>query len=75
MSESRLLSVVHHYPNPTALARHVRDGRVFGAVRRLEERGLVTRRRGEYRLTRRGRNELALSRALGRLLARSRAIS
>jgi len=71
MSEARLLSVVHRYPHPTALARHVRDGRVFGALRRLEERGLVTRRRGQYRLTRRGRDELAMSRALTRLLART----
>ena len=71
MSEARLLSVVHRYPHPTALARHVRDGRVFGALRGLEERGLVTRRRGHYRLTRRGRDELAMSRALTRLLART----
>jgi DNA-binding PadR family transcriptional regulator len=71
MAETRLLWFVLRYPHPTALARHVRDGRVFVALRRLEARGLVTRRRGQYRLTRRGREELSMTRALGRLLART----
>jgi DNA-binding PadR family transcriptional regulator len=71
MSEARLLWFVLRYPHPTALARHVRDGRVFAALRRLEAHGLVVRRRGLYRLTRRGREELSMTRALARLLART----
>jgi DNA-binding PadR family transcriptional regulator len=71
MAETRLLWFVLRYPHPTALARQVRDGRVFVALRRLEARGLVTRRRGQYRLTRRGREELSMTRALARLLART----
>jgi Mn-dependent DtxR family transcriptional regulator len=72
MSEGRLLSLVARFPHPTALARRVQDRRVFAALRRMEARGLVTRRRGEYRLTRRGRTELVMSQALMRLLARPR---
>lgn len=72
MSEARLLWSVQRYPHPTALARHVRDGSVFGALRRMEARGLVRRKRGEYRLTKRGRDELAMTRALARLVARAR---
>jgi Mn-dependent DtxR family transcriptional regulator len=71
MSEARLLWLVLRYPHPTALARRVRDGRVFAGLRRLEACGLVTRRRGEYRLTRRGRDELAMTHALTRMLART----
>jgi DNA-binding MarR family transcriptional regulator len=71
MSEARLLSLVARFPHPTALARHVRDGSVLAGVRRLESRGLVTRRRGLYRLTHRGADELALTRALARLIART----
>ena len=71
MSEGRLLRLVSTYPHPTALARHVRDGHIFAALHRLEARGLLTRRRGEYRLTRRGRDELAVTHALVRLLART----
>jgi Mn-dependent DtxR family transcriptional regulator len=71
MSEARLLRLVLRYPHPTALGRHVRDGRVFAALRRLEACGLVTLRRGEYRLTRRGRDELVMTHALTRLLART----
>ncbi len=69
MSEARLLSLVARYPHPVALGRHVRDGSVFGALRVLEARGLVTKRRGLYRLTRRGNGELAIGRAVARLLA------
>jgi DNA-binding PadR family transcriptional regulator len=72
MSEARLLSLVRRYPHRTALARRVRDGSVFAALRRLENRGLVTRRRETYRLTRRGAEELALTRALSRLVVRAR---
>ncbi len=67
MSEARLLSLVERYPHPTALARRARDGSFFTGLRRLEAHGLLTRRRGLYRLTRRGRDELALLRALARL--------
>ena len=69
MSEARLLWFVVRYPDPTALARHVRDGWALGAIRGLEAGGLVRRRRGQYRLTRRGRDELATSQAVARLLA------
>jgi Mn-dependent DtxR family transcriptional regulator len=71
MSEARLLWFVLRYPHPTALARNVRDGSAFASIRRLEAVGLVTRRRGEYRLTRRGRDELAMTHAVMRLLART----
>jgi hypothetical protein len=71
MSDARLLSIVARYPHPTALARHLRDGRLFGALRRLEGRGLLTKRRGTYRLTRRGRDELDMTEMLTRLIARA----
>jgi len=71
VSEAALLSLVARYPHPTALGRQVRDGGVFTALRRLEARELVTRRRGLYRLTRRGRQELALARAVARLVTRT----
>jgi DNA-binding PadR family transcriptional regulator len=74
MAEARLLSLVLSYPNPTALARRAGDGRVFAALGRLEARGLVTRRRGLYRLTRCGRDELALAQSLARLVARTGAV-
>jgi DNA-binding PadR family transcriptional regulator len=71
MSEARLLSLVMRHPHPVALARQVRDGRIFVALRKLEDRGLVTRRRGLYRLTRRGRLELSMERAVARLFAQA----
>jgi DNA-binding PadR family transcriptional regulator len=71
MSEARLLWIVRRYPHPTALARHVRDGSVFTALRRLETRGLVTRRQGHYRLTKHGRHELGMAQTLTRLVART----
>jgi DNA-binding PadR family transcriptional regulator len=71
MAEARLLSLVLRYPHPTALARRADDGGVFAALRRLEARGLVTRRCGLYRVTRRGREELAMARAVARLVART----
>jgi predicted transcriptional regulator len=71
MAEPRLLMLVLRYPNPRALARRAPGGRLFPALRRLEARGLVTRRRGEYRLTKRGREELTMAHALLRLLART----
>jgi DNA-binding PadR family transcriptional regulator len=70
MSEARLLSLVRRYPHRTALARAVRDGAVFGALHRLEERGLIVRRRDRYGLTRRGSEELAVTRALSLLVVR-----
>jgi predicted transcriptional regulator len=73
MSETRLLALVTRYPHPAALARHVRDASVFAALRRLEHRGLVVRRRGLYRLTRYGRNELWMTHAVARLVARAHA--
>jgi DNA-binding PadR family transcriptional regulator len=72
MSEARLLSLVAEYPHRAALARHARDDSVFLALRRLEARGVITRRRELYRLTRRGAHELELTRALARLIVRSR---
>jgi DNA-binding PadR family transcriptional regulator len=74
MAEARLLSLVLRYPHPTALARRVGNGGVVAILRRLEGRGLVTRRRGLYRLTRRGRAELELTQALSRLLVRTHAL-
>ena len=68
MSEAGLLSLVVRYPHPAALGRRVGDGSVFGELRELEARGLVTRRRGLYRLTRRGAGELAITRAIAALL-------
>jgi Mn-dependent DtxR family transcriptional regulator len=68
MSQARLLWLVSTYPHPTALARHVRDGSVFVALRRLEAGGFVTRGRGGYRLTKRGRHELTMARLVTRLL-------
>jgi len=70
MSEARLLWLVSRYPHVTALARLARDGSAFTVLRRLEANGLVTRRKGLYRLTRRGRSELELTVALARLIAR-----
>jgi hypothetical protein len=71
MSEARLLSLVSRYPHPTALLRHARGVSVFTGLGRLEHKGLVWRRGGQYRLTRSGRNELALTRRLDRLAARA----
>jgi len=67
MGEPLLLALVSRYPHPTALARRARDAALFPALRRLEDRGLVRRRRGLYCLTRCGRNELAFAAALSRL--------
>jgi DNA-binding PadR family transcriptional regulator len=72
MSEARLLSLIVRYPHRACLARKVRDGSVFAALGRLEARGLVTRRREQYRLTRRGVDELTMTRALARLIVRTR---
>ncbi len=71
MSEARLLTLVGRYPHPVALVRRACDGDIFGALRELEARGLVTRRREVYRLTRRGARELAFARSLAHLLATS----
>ena len=70
MSETRLLLLVLRFPHPTALARHLRDGAVFAAVRRLEAHGFVRRGRGLYRLTAFGRAELEMTVALHQLMAR-----
>jgi hypothetical protein len=43
MLEARLLTLVVRNPHPVALARKVRDGAVFPALRHLEDRGLVTK--------------------------------
>ena len=69
MAEAALLRLLARYPHPTALARMVGPP-LFPLVARLERAGLVTRRRGLYRLTARGRSELALDRALRRSIAR-----
>jgi DNA-binding PadR family transcriptional regulator len=71
MVETRLLALVLRNPHPVALARKVRDGSLFPALRQLEARGLLMRRRGLYRLTRRGRRELSMSRAVAHLIART----
>ena len=71
MSEARLLWLVRQYPHPTALARRAHDHGLFVALRRLEARGLVTRRRGQYRLTAQGRDELDLTHALARIVVRA----
>ena len=70
MSETRLLLLVLRFPHPTALARHLRDGAVFAALRRLEAHGFLRRREGLYRLTAFGRAELEMTVALHRLVAR-----
>lgn len=72
MSETGLLWLVRRYPHPRALARKARHGSVFAGLRRLEARGLLTRRRGEYRLTRRGREELVVTQMVTRLLSQAR---
>jgi hypothetical protein len=64
MSELGVLFLVARYPHPVALSRRTRDSSLFPALRRLEARGFLWRRQGQYRVTRRGRNELALSRAV-----------
>ena len=71
MSEAQLLSLVARHAHPTALARRVRDGSLFVALRRLEARGFLRRKDGNYLLTRRGRDELAMVAVLARLLART----
>jgi DNA-binding PadR family transcriptional regulator len=72
MSEAWVLSLVDRYPQRVALTRHIHDGSVFAALRRLEARGLLRCREDHYRLTRRGRDELAWTRAVARLLNASR---
>lgn len=64
MSEIGVLFLVAQCPHRVALARRVRDGSLFPALRSLEARGHIWREEGQYRLTRRGRNELALTRTL-----------
>jgi Mn-dependent DtxR family transcriptional regulator len=71
MSEAQLLAMIRRYPQPRALARRVRPDVLFIGLRRLERRGLVTRRAGLYRLTARGTSEYAMARALARLVRRS----
>jgi DNA-binding PadR family transcriptional regulator len=68
MSEAGLLALVTRYAQPSALARRAGTESIFPALRRLECDGLVTRRRGTYRLTQRGRNELGLQVALTRAI-------
>src|SRR3954454_2172559 len=70
MSEARLLSMVASYPHCRALARRIPDGTAFVLLRRLETRGLVSRRQGLYRLTRRGRHELETAHAVAGLMIR-----
>jgi hypothetical protein len=71
MAELTLLTLVARHPHPTALARCAGAVPLFPVLRRLESAGLVTRRRGLYRLTDRGRVELALARALRASVARA----
>jgi hypothetical protein len=70
MAEDALLRLLWRYPHPAALARNAAGTPFFPALRRLERAGLVTRRRGLYRLTARGKRELALDLELGRAVAR-----
>jgi DNA-binding PadR family transcriptional regulator len=65
-----LLRLLWRYPHPAALARNAPGTQLFPVLRRLECAGLVTRRRGLYRLTARGKRELALELELGRAVAR-----
>lgn len=71
MLETRVLTLVLRNPHPGALARKVRDSSVFPVLHQLEDRGLLVRRRGLYRLTARGRRELSMSRAVAQLIART----
>ncbi|NUR76781.1 MAG: hypothetical protein HOQ28_10920 [Thermoleophilia bacterium] len=71
MGHARLLALVLRHPHPADLGRTVRDGTTFAALRQLEARGLVMRRRGLYRLTRRGRHELSMAWAVAQLLRRT----
>jgi hypothetical protein len=71
MSEARLLCMLTRYPHRTALARRACDGSIFPMLRRLEARGLVTRRDDVYRITRRGRHELDMNHAVAAVIARS----
>jgi DNA-binding PadR family transcriptional regulator len=64
MSEIGLLRLVGCYPHPVALARRLAPGELMPLLCRLERSGLVTRRRGLYRITARGRNELETQRRL-----------
>jgi len=70
MPEAVLLRLLSRYPHPRALARARPQEPLFPALRRLELAGIITRRRGLYRLTARGRREGALDLALGRTIAR-----
>ena len=74
MSEWQLLSWVRRHPDPAALARRVQADALFQGLRRLRARGLVTRRRGLYRLTKRGLHEYELQRALTRLAEPRRSV-
>jgi DNA-binding PadR family transcriptional regulator len=69
VSEARLLSLVAAHPHPRDLARRAEGSALFPGLRRLERAGLVTRRRGLYRVTVRGRSELALRVCIVRALA------
>jgi len=73
MSEVRLLALVLRFPHPTALARHLRDGSVHAALRRLEALGFVRRQHGLLRLTQCGRAELEMAVSVTRLIARGNA--
>src|SRR5207237_9582955 len=70
MLEVRLLGLVMRHPHPAALARKVRDGSLFAALRQLQDRGLVTSRHGLYRLTRRARLALWMARGVAPRVAR-----
>jgi hypothetical protein len=74
VSEAALLRLVAAQPHPTALARRLPAETLFVGLRRLEGAGLVTRRRGLFRVTARGRSELALDRAVRAALARALAV-
>jgi DNA-binding PadR family transcriptional regulator len=66
MAELTLLLLVARHPHPAALARRAGSATLFPALRRLECAGLVTRRRGLYRLTHLGRQQLGLAAAIAR---------
>ena len=71
MSEAALLSLISRYPHPVAIARRVGAPSLQPGLRRLEERGFLTRRDGLYRVTDRGRTALAFRRSLQAALERA----
>lgn len=71
MSEAALLSLIVRYPHPVAIARRVGAPGLQLGVQRLEQRGLLARRDGLYRVTERGHSALAFRRGLQAALERA----